>query len=456
MAGAWLFLQQMAVVILNLNITIGCALAVLFLLRPLMRRLPAQPRASCWVDVCWMMPVFAGAASLLPALRWGLQGLLAPRVTGSGPVWLTLDTIAGGGGRPLALPGGLLVKAPGSTAVKVLTVVWLAGMLALVLLAVRRTFVLRRRKGMARRLDACGENPKNDPDYQWALDTSGMAGRERGMPAVWECEGIPASCVGSIGPLWNEFVILLQAGLPPEQRRLVLLHELLHIKLLHCSWKGIFWVVLAVYWYDPLVWLAYRLFCRDLETACDEAVLKATAKTDPALRESYAEALLDAAKGRHFWLAPTAFAETDAAARIKHILAYRPSRLGSLAGWAAVLLAAAFLLLPAPVRAANGDPEAAWGSAAINALAGRALQYWTKLDGPPETRPAAVYLSPMQNAAELGEEGIAGAALIGLEYPDGRRSAWQCLYLEEPGEWRPTLKREAPPESWAGWRELQQ
>lgn len=455
MAGVWLFLQQFAVVIFNFNITIGCALAVLFLLRPLMRRLPAQPRVSCWVEVCWLMPAFAGAASLLPALRWGLQGLLAPRVTGSGPVWLTLDTLSGSGGRPLALPGGLLVKAPGGRAVEALTVVWLAGMLVLVLLALRRTLALRHWKGMARRLDVCEKNPQNDPDYQWALDASGMAGRERGMPAVWECEGIPASCVANIGPLWNEFVILLQAGQPPEQRRLVLLHELLHVKLLHCSWKAMFWAVLTIYWYNPLVWLAYRLFCRDLETACDEAVLKAITKADPALRESYAEALLDAAKGRHFWLAPTAFAETDAAARIRHILAYRPSRLGSLAGWAAVLLAAAFLLLPAPVRAAQGDPEAAWQPAVQQALSGRALQYWTKLDGPPETQPAAVYLGPGRNTPELEGEGIAAEALIGLEYPDGRRSAWRCLYLTEPGEWRPTIERADLPEGWDGWKLLE-
>ena len=87
-----------------------------------------------------------------------------------------------------------------------------------------------------------------------------------------------------------EYVICLQRELSPEQRALVLRHELEHIRLGHLWFKG--WANMGVflYWWDPLIWLGYKYFCRDLELACDAAVLK---ELEPEERREYARTLVE-------------------------------------------------------------------------------------------------------------------------------------------------------------------
>lgn len=78
-------------------------------------------------------------------------------------------------------------------------------------------------------------------------------------------------------------------GLDPQDRPYVLLHEQAHLRRRDHLTKPLAWLALCLHWCNPLLWLAYRLFCRDLETACDQAVIRRFGAKDTA---QYAAALL--------------------------------------------------------------------------------------------------------------------------------------------------------------------
>lgn len=103
----------------------------------------------------------------------------------------------------------------------------------------------------------------------------------------------------------------------------MLRHELEHIRLGHLWFKG--WANMGVflYWWDPLIWLGYKYFCRDLELACDAAVLR---ELEPEERREYARTLVEMGAGRSLWSTPLCFGECDTAVRVK--TAARPQRTG--------------------------------------------------------------------------------------------------------------------------------
>jgi len=155
-----------------------------------------------------------------------------------------------------------------------------------------------------------------------------------GLSTNFVCYGVGIS---------SRFLICLQKDLSPEYFSLVLLHEGTHIRMHHVWYKGIIFMVLTLFWWNPVYWLACRLTCRDMELACDEAVMDAL---DAKGRRNYARALVELGSGRRLWGSVSSFGECDAALRVKRAAAWTPrSRLRdglSLAG--TVLLIAFFYL----------------------------------------------------------------------------------------------------------------
>ena len=152
--------------------------------------------------------------------------------------------------------------------------------------------------------------------------------------------------------------IYLPSGLDAAQRRAVLLHENAHLRRLDHWWKLLGWLLLAVHWFNPLVWLAYVLFCRDLELACDEKVV---GKLDAAGRADYSQVLLDCAAPRRAVRAcPLAFGEVGLKERIKAVLNYKKPAfwLVLLALAVCVAVALCFLTRPAPIEATENPPSA--------------------------------------------------------------------------------------------------
>ncbi len=101
----------------------------------------------------------------------------------------------------------------------------------------------------------------------------------------------------------------------------VLRHERAHIKRLDHWWKPLGFLLLSIYWFNPLCWAAYILLCRDIELACDEKVIRDMDGSDIA---SYSQALLDCSLPRKRIAAcPLAFGEVGVKERVKGVLSYK-------------------------------------------------------------------------------------------------------------------------------------
>ncbi|NLM75248.1 MAG: DUF4825 domain-containing protein [Clostridiaceae bacterium] len=115
--------------------------------------------------------------------------------------------------------------------------------------------------------------------------------------------------------------IYLPGGLNTEERNYILLHEQIHIQRKDHIIKILAFLILSVHWFNPLVWVAFRLMSTDMELSCDERVLKETGED---IRKSYANSLLSLAVGKHILNgSPIAFGEGNVKGRIKGVLNYK-------------------------------------------------------------------------------------------------------------------------------------
>ena len=115
--------------------------------------------------------------------------------------------------------------------------------------------------------------------------------------------------------------IYLPVGLAEPDRRYVLLHEQAHIRRRDYLTKPLAYVALCFHWFNPVLWLSYHLFGRDIETATDQAVIRSFGRTDTA---GYAAALLHLGHKPSFPQAvPLAFGEENPKHRIRSVLSYK-------------------------------------------------------------------------------------------------------------------------------------
>lgn len=130
----------------------------------------------------------------------------------------------------------------------------------------------------------------------------------------------------------------------------VIAHEHAHLARRDHWWKVLGYLVLALHWFNPLVWVAYILFCRDIELACDEKVVKGL---DGAARADYSQALLScAAPKRAVAACPLAFGEGNIKMRVKSALHYKKPAfwVAAAAVLAVVIVAVCFLTNPSSER----------------------------------------------------------------------------------------------------------
>lgn len=159
---------------------------------------------------------------------------------------------------------------------------------------------------------------------------------------IWVCDGVTSPFIlGVFRPR-----IYLPSGLSGSSRAYVIAHEKSHLCCKDHLWKPFAFCLLAMYWFDPLVWAAYWLACRDIEFACDERVIRALKLPE---RKAYASALLACSDGRkRVLVCPVAFGETAVVQRIRSVLNYkRPSFWAILVAVILILaLAIGFLTFP--------------------------------------------------------------------------------------------------------------
>lgn len=140
--------------------------------------------------------------------------------------------------------------------------------------------------------------------------------------------------------------IYLPSGMSKETMQCVCRHEEAHIRRLDPWWKVIGFLILTVFWLQPLMWVAYKLFCRDIELACDETVIRGMNKKG---RSAYCQAMLDCSLSKRItFVSPLAFGEIGVRERIKSIMKYKKASVWMmiLALGACVILVILFLTKP--------------------------------------------------------------------------------------------------------------
>ena len=276
---------------LNMSIAAGWLILAVIALRLLLRRAPKRFRLLLWAVVGLRLALpwsIASALSLIPSAQTLPEGIMLERA----PVLDTGISALNGAINPgftAAFTPELGASAnPLQVLLPIAAALWMLGAAAMLLWALVSWLRLRKRVREAVRLE---EN-------------------------VYECEIASPFVLGLFRPR-----IYLPFSLENGERELVLAHERAHITAGDHIIKPLGWLLLAAHWYNPLVWLAYALFCRDIELACDERVVRGLSLSD---RADYSQALLDLSRPRGGVRAcPLAFGESSVKGRVKSVLSYK-------------------------------------------------------------------------------------------------------------------------------------
>ncbi len=159
---------------------------------------------------------------------------------------------------------------------------------------------------------------------------------------IWLCDEIATPfLLGFFSPR-----IYIPSGTEESQIVHIIAHEKAHLRRKDHWWKPLGYLVLAIHWFNPLVWVAYILLCRDIELACDEKVVRDLGKEESI---AYSEALLSCSVNRRTILVcPLAFGEVGVKERVNRVLNYKKPAfwIVVIAVVASMVLAVCFLTNP--------------------------------------------------------------------------------------------------------------
>lgn len=309
--------------ILNMGITAGYCVLVILLIRLFLKRLPKIYSYVLWSVVYFRLLCPVSVKSVFSLVRVSPQTIpsdittqITPHITsGVSQVDAVVNT-----GLAQAVPAAVEASAnPLQIIVYVASMLWLIGVLALF---AYNAWVLLRLKRQLR--DACRVEEK-----------------------VYEADNLHTPFV------FGFFVprIYLPAELGQQEREYVLAHEKTHIKRRDYLIRQAAFLITCVYWFHPLIWVAFYLMCRDMEMSCDESVIRRMGGG----RKEYSAALLSLASGRQILNGgPLAFGEGGIKGRITNIIHYK--RPAFWAGAAITVLLAA-VLIGLAVNPKEGDAQ---------------------------------------------------------------------------------------------------
>lgn len=285
-------MEELFLTVVNLSLTAGWLVLAVLALRLLLRKAPRWSFCLLWglVALRLMFPFsLESSFSLIPSAQPLPREILStatPQIQSGIPaVNSAVNPILQ---EALAPAAGASVN-PTQVWSFLLSRIWLAGMAGLLLYALVSTLLLKRRLATATLLE---DNIRQSEQV--------------GSPFV----------LGLFRP-----VIYLPYHIAEEDLTYVLAHERTHIRRLDHWWKLLDYVLLSIYWFNPLMWVAYVLFCRDLEGACDE---KAIRTLDQQARKGYSTALLNCSIHRRPAApCPLAFGEAGVKSRVKAVMHYK-------------------------------------------------------------------------------------------------------------------------------------
>ena len=310
-------MTQVFLYLANQSITAGYLILAVLLLRLLLRRVPKDLLLWLWVPVGLrlILPVsLRSALSLIPNAKpipMDIAYSPAPAIDSGIPV---IDRAVNPVITENLTPVVTASVNPMQIVLAIISNLWLAGMVVMLLYAAVSYYRLSRKCAVSMHLQG----------------------------KLYLCDNIPTPFVlGIINPK-----IYLPSDMAPENQSYVLKHEAAHLRHRDHWWKPLGFLLLCVYWFQPLVWIAYFLFCRDLEMACDE---RAVAGMGEGERKAYSYALLSCAAPRHtIAMCPVAFGENSVKSRIKHVLRFQKTGFWVIAVVLVVTLIASVCFLTNP------------------------------------------------------------------------------------------------------------
>ncbi len=384
--------------VVNMSITAAMAACAVCVIRMLLKKAPKGISYAMWAIVLFraVCPVsFLSSFSFLGGMsNIGLDApgpinyltgdiAAAANHTASGGAADMVGRVAGG-----AAGGGLQASAPTvgpsltETLLTVGVVIWITGFAAMIAYSVISYILLKRKISTA----TVVHSNIADNVISYIL-------LKRKIPAItlvhsniYESDRIESPFVcGLIRPK-----IYLPMSLAEENRHYVLAHEQTHIRRRDYLVKPLAFLVLAVHWFNPLMWAAYLLISRDIEMICDERVIKTLGSE---IKTDYSHALLSLATDRKAICGtPLAFGESNARSRIRNVLSYKRPAFWIMMAAVAVCAAVGFCFL------ANPPAEIAFYDPALEA----AVREELGITGRPVTTADALTVTKL----DLSEKGI--------------------------------------------------
>ena len=302
--------------VVRLSLTAGWMILVLLALRPLLKKAPRRFSCLLWglVAIRLALPFsFESRVSMVP------QAAAAPQ-----KIAQTLNPGQMNWVSPAALAADPLpaaeAAAPAFSPASLIPLAWGLGIAAMLLYAAVSYFRLSRQ-----------------------VRLSAPAGKR-----VYRCDTISTPFIlGIVNPK-----IYLPSDLDERTAVSVLAHEQAHLRRGDHLWKPLGYVLLSIYWFNPLCWVAYFLFCRDVEQACDEAVIE---RMDTQQKKDYSAALLACAAPNRVQVCPLAFAEVGVKQRIAGVLNYRKPKFWVVALSLVLCITLTAGLLTDPVKATKTE-----------------------------------------------------------------------------------------------------
>ena len=277
---------------LNMGIAASWLILAVVVLRFVLKKAPKRFRLMLWAIVGLRLVLpwsFKSALSLIPSAETLPQGIMLERTPELNTGITALNNAINPGFTQAFMPETASSANPLQVLLPLASALWLAVSVLMLLWALLSYMRLRHSVAEAVRVEG----------------------------NVYECGRVASPFVlGLFRPR-----IYLPLGLSDGARVQVLAHEQAHIARGDHVIKPLGWLILSAHWYNPLVWLAYALFCRDIELACDERVIRSM---PAAGRADYSQALLDLSRPRHsVGACPLAFGEASVKGRVKSVLSYK-------------------------------------------------------------------------------------------------------------------------------------
>ena len=307
------------ITLLNMSVTAGVTALAVMLARAAFKKLPKRLTCALWALVGLRLAIpfqWESALSLIPRASTVREtvgqftetaGTASPApVAGSTEYFAVSNFIPP---TPVSVPA-----AKPFDWLSLFTAIWLVGAAAMLCFLIVSALLLKRRVG------ACVETE----------------------PGVFVADGLASPFVlGVFRPK-----IYLPPSLKAAQKEMILAHERAHLKRRDHLIKPFAFLLLAVYWFNPVLWVAYALLCRDIELACDERVIR---DMDKENRAFYSQTLLDCgSRHRRVAACPVAFGEVGVKERVKNVLNYKKPAFWIIliAVIAGIVLAVCFLTNP--------------------------------------------------------------------------------------------------------------